>query len=1761
MRRSLLFAICLAFALGSALSCQPTSDSVSPTAGTGATQTFTFVSSSASGAGSIAEIFTLFNYDLDGGGACFLIYYPGINTIALANDTASAWTTQTLPATGTLQNSQCSLNLATVAAVSIGNSIQLTVGLTFLAGLPGPQNVYSITFDSANATSGWRQLGVWNPDGTSVPARPSGFSATPASGGGARQSFTYRASSSRGYTYLTQIHAMFDTAVNGLGDCWVYYNRLENAFLLMNDTATGWIYPDAGNAGVLSNSQCTLDTNASGASGSGNELAVSFALSFSTTFAGDKHQWMLVQDRAPAPTSPASTWTSVGGVWTVPSLRVTPDSTAGSGLHTTQTFTFQASPVAGQGSLQILYALINYDIDGGGACFLIYYPGSNSIALANDTASAWSMQALPNSGTLENSQCRANLASSSGQVVGSSVVFSVNLTFKAGLPGPQNVYSITYDAAGVYSGWQKVGTWNADGSAVPARPSGFSVTPANGAGLSQTFTYRASSPGGYTYLTQMHAMIDTSVNGVGACWVYYNRLENAFLLMNDTATGWIYPGTGNGGVLSNSQCTLNTNASSASGSGNELAVNFALSFASTWGGQKTQYLLVQDRAPSPASPPSVWTQVGTWGVPGPYTISGQATLNGAGLSGVTVSLSGSQTATTTTNASGNYTFTGVWAGSYTVTPSKSGSTFVPSSPSANITSNWSVPVFAAVAPAITTSALAAGTVGVGYSQAVAASGGSTPYTWSATGLPPGLAINSSTGSITGTPATAATYSATFQVAGSDSALSTRQLNMTISAPASLTITSTHTGNFTQADTGDTYTLTVSNTGTGSTNGATVTVTESIPPGIVPTAINGSGWTCTQPAGPCYRTDLLAPNSSYSAITLTTSVSPNAPATTTNAATVSGGGSASSSASDPTTIVALPRYANPLAFAVPASVIGGAATTFSVQYTSDNGPSDIDGGTIKIDGCYFDWDSTGNMTLYGNSIVSGRIGPNGGVLYAGSCSINLAGSSLTTPASNPKALVLALNIAFPEQDFTSDFNNPIDFTGSHEVYAWGNSHWGLSTGQIDLGAVVVSQGQDFILNITPGGGNSIPVPSGLTTSLNIAAVGLNGFGATVNITEITTHNPCFSVTHPSLLTPNTQGNIVVWNINCPNGTTVQFTLVGEVNSGTPNHLYRRASASPTFVAGPNGDFTITVGQPSSPTLSATGGLSYPITVNPVNGQSGSVNLEVLNTPTGVTAQFDQTQVSVGSATTLRFTGSANAAGGSFPLTLRATSVDDTTQKRTADFSLGTQVTTLQVTSATNSGIVHNDGQEVQITHAVPANNAPTYTTCDSPDPNVICRVISTSSGTVTLGVTAGTQAAHGSRVFKLNGQAVALHMAVANRGSSSGGLPSFELYPGDFDWATVEIPFEDCAIDEECGFFPTLVSTAGWITGVGDFSSMTLSVSPPSNAAVGHYSYWIDLCSDDWSPDGGSCSLGPGDVDILSPPSCGPVPFVISSTAKGTRYLAHPRCVEGPIVTLSPDSLALSTGDTNKTITVNTNPAMPYTVSFSISRRSPSPPGTYCDASLAIPESSGNGTFNAPVTASAPNCSGDFSVTGSGTENVINVVVPPQALVRQMMGEARGFSEKPSLDPNQVAQRSVGIAAKNRFTLPGFGGYMTWQDMQAAGQIATWNVLDGPLIVIDNAVAVYTGLVGSSFVGGASCYWSPTTTQFQTIHNQYQASPNSTALPSNTGKPNCYTQPGQYAQIVWKISEPDNTLPGFIGAPAFMFIRQRNASDPAIIQIP
>ena len=81
---------------------------------------------------------------------CILYYQPGDQPkLNLLNDGATAWQAATLGAATTLQNSQCSVNVATATAVpsSLATPLTLTLPMTFKPAYVGAKNVYMYDSD------------------------------------------------------------------------------------------------------------------------------------------------------------------------------------------------------------------------------------------------------------------------------------------------------------------------------------------------------------------------------------------------------------------------------------------------------------------------------------------------------------------------------------------------------------------------------------------------------------------------------------------------------------------------------------------------------------------------------------------------------------------------------------------------------------------------------------------------------------------------------------------------------------------------------------------------------------------------------------------------------------------------------------------------------------------------------------------------------------------------------------------------------------------------------------------------------------------------------------------------------------------------------------------------------------------------------------------------------------------------------------------------------------------------------------------------------------------------------------------------------------------------------------------------------------------------------------------------------------------------------------------------------------------------------
>jgi hypothetical protein len=197
--------------------------------------------------------------------------------------------------------------------------------------------------------------------------------------------------------------------------------------------------------------------------------------------------------------------------------------------------------------------------------------------------------------------------------------------------------------------------------------------------------------------------------------------------------------------------------------------------------------------PMTVTPAGGLTSSGTAG--GPFTPSSLSyTLTNTGTapmnwtaskvqSWVTLSAAGGTLAAganTTVTASINSGANSLAAGSYSDTVTFTNTT----NNEGSTTRPVSLTVNAAEAPTISTDSLPAGAVDMAYNQTLAATGGTTPYTWSvSSGTPPAGLSLSTGGLLSGTPTTAESSSFTVRVTGDNGASSTKDFSLTVNAAA------------------------------------------------------------------------------------------------------------------------------------------------------------------------------------------------------------------------------------------------------------------------------------------------------------------------------------------------------------------------------------------------------------------------------------------------------------------------------------------------------------------------------------------------------------------------------------------------------------------------------------------------------------------------------------------------------------------------------------------------------------------------------------------------------------------------------------------------------------------------------------------------------------------------------------------------------------------------------------------------------------------
>ncbi len=266
----------------------------------------------------------LVNGALDGRQGCYLAFDFQKYVLYLVDDAGTGLLpgvsfNANIPASGTLANSQCSVNLAG-ASVIFGNetptakTLTVNLPLTFAPPFSGNKIVYQAARDQLQNNTGWIPMGTWQ-----VPGAPSSVStsvalALPAQGSGFTQQVEIDASDTAGLQHIGVVNILVNDALDGRHGCFLAYAKSINVLYLVNDSGDALLPSFVLNrSGSVGNSQCTINGAATSALANGNSLRLTLNITYSEAFRGNRVVFAAARDVNEG-NNPG--WLAVGS-WTV----------------------------------------------------------------------------------------------------------------------------------------------------------------------------------------------------------------------------------------------------------------------------------------------------------------------------------------------------------------------------------------------------------------------------------------------------------------------------------------------------------------------------------------------------------------------------------------------------------------------------------------------------------------------------------------------------------------------------------------------------------------------------------------------------------------------------------------------------------------------------------------------------------------------------------------------------------------------------------------------------------------------------------------------------------------------------------------------------------------------------------------------------------------------------------------------------------------------------------------------------------------------------------------------------------------------------------------------------------------------------------------------------------------------------------------------------------------------------------------------------
>jgi uncharacterized repeat protein (TIGR01451 family) len=407
---------------------------------------------------------------------------------------------------------------------------------------------------------------------------------------------------------------------------------------------------------------------------------------------------------------------------------------------------------------------------------------------------------------------------------------------------------------------------------------------------------------------------------------------------------------------------------------------------------------------------------------------------------------------------------------------------------------------------------------------------------------------------------------------------TSSANLIVYVPPVLAIAKNHSGTFTQGQTA-TWTLQVTNnssSATGTTDGTTVTVNDTLPAGYTLQSGTGTNWSCLgngTNVATCTSSDVIAGNGgTFNLITLTVNVPANSPTSVQNTGKVFGGGDVihtnsgnAATGSDTVTVIQ-----------VPASITINGSATQSTRINTAFGSLAVtvkDAGNVTIpnySSVVFTAPASGQSGTFDNATNTKTLPTNGsGIADPGTFTANGVPGAYTVDVAAGPAPHATFNLTNQAPDLT------------------------ISKAHVGNGFTQGQQGAQYTLTVTNGGGvassGTITVTDTLPSGLTFASGTGTGWscsanGQAVTCTDAATPIPASGTSTITLnvnvsnTAPGTVSNTAAVACTCTESNTNNNTSNTDMVtiSQLPDLTISKAHVGTSFTPGQQGaQYTLTV----------------------------------------------------------------------------------------------------------------------------------------------------------------------------------------------------------------------------------------------------------------------------------------------------------------------------------------------------------------------------------------------------------------------------------------------------------------------------------------------------------------------------------------------------------------------------------------------------------